>query len=46
MKLDALPFAVDQLTWSFVDMTNDGGRIALTWGKTMATTPFKAVAAR
>jgi hypothetical protein len=46
MKLDTLPFAVDQLTWSFVDMTNDGGRMAIMWGKTMASTPFKASAAR
>src|SRR5262245_35428433 len=45
MKVDTLPFAVDQLTWSFVDMTNDGGKLALTWGRAMATTPFKAVAA-
>ena len=42
MKVDTLPFAIDQLTWSFVDMTNDGGRMALMWGKTMASTPFKA----
>ncbi len=46
MKLDTLPFEVDQLTWSFLDMKNDGGRIALMWGKTLASTPFKAVAAR
>ena len=45
MKLDTLPFAVDQLTWTFVDMTNDGGRMAIMWGKTMASTPFKAGAA-
>jgi DUF2911 family protein len=42
MKVETLPFAVEQLTWSFLDMTNDGGRIALMWGKTMASTPFKA----
>lgn len=42
MKLDTMPFAVDQLTWTFVDMTNDGGKLALMWGKTMASTPFKA----
>ena len=46
MKLDKLPYDVDQLTWSFVDMTNDGGRMAIMWGKTMASTPFKAGAAR
>lgn len=46
MKLDTLPFAVDQLTWSFVDMKNDGGRLALMWGNTMASTPFTAVASK
>jgi len=44
MKVEALPFGVDQLTWSFLDMTNDSGRIALMWGKTMASTAFKASA--
>jgi hypothetical protein len=43
MKLDKLAYAVDQLTWTFVDMKNDGGRIALLWGNTMATTPFTVV---
>jgi len=42
MKVDALPFAVDELTWSFVDMTTDGGRMALMWGKTMGSVAFKA----
>ena len=42
MKVETLPFAVDQLTWTFLDMTNDGGRIALMWGKTLASAPFKA----
>jgi hypothetical protein len=46
MKVDTLPFAVDQLTWSFFDMTNDGGRIALMWGKSMASAPFKATEVR
>jgi len=46
MKVETLPFAVDQLTWTFIDMTNDGGRMAIMWGKTMASTPFKAGAAR
>src|SRR5581483_9580448 len=26
MKLDTLPFSVEELTWSFLDVTNDGGR--------------------
>jgi hypothetical protein len=42
MKVDTLPFAVDELTWTFVDMTNDSGKIALIWGKSMASTPFRA----
>lgn len=42
MKVETLPFAVEQLTWSFLDMTNDGGRVALLWGKTMASASFKA----
>ena len=42
MKVDTLPFAVEQLTWSFLDMTTDGGRVALMWAKTMASVPFKA----
>src|SRR5262245_9146892 len=43
MKVDTLTFAVAQLTWSFVDMTSDSGKFALIWGKSMATTAFKAV---
>ena len=42
MKVETLPFAVEQLTWSFLDMTNDSGRIALMWGKTMASAAFTA----
>jgi hypothetical protein len=42
MKVETLPFSVEQLTWSFVDMTTDGGRIAIAWAKTMASVPFKA----
>lgn len=44
MKLDKLPFDVDQLTWTFVDMKNNGGKIALMWGTTLASTPFTAIA--
>jgi hypothetical protein len=42
MKVEVLPFDVEQLTWSFVDMTAAGGRVALMWGKTMASAPFTA----
>lgn len=44
MPLQTLPFEVDQLTWTFLDMKNDSGRIALMWGKTLASVPFKASA--
>jgi len=44
MKLEKLPYAVDQLTWTFLDMTNTGGRLALMWGNTLASAPFTAVA--
>src|ERR1043165_4190218 len=44
MKVDTLPFSVEQLTWAFEDMTTDGGRMAISWGKTMASVPFKAQA--
>ena len=42
MKVENLPFGVEQLTWSFLDMTTDGGRVAVMWAKTMASAPFKA----
>jgi hypothetical protein len=42
MRVETMPFAVDQLTWTFLDVTNDSGRIALMWGKTLASTAFKA----
>ena len=42
MRVENLPFGVEQLTWSFLDMTNNSGRIALMWGKTLASASFKA----
>jgi hypothetical protein len=44
MKVETLPFAVDQLTWSFLDMTPDSGRLAIMWGRTLASAAFKASA--
>jgi hypothetical protein len=44
MKVETLGFGVEQLTWSFLDMTNDSGRLALLWGRTMASAAFKAIA--
>jgi hypothetical protein len=42
MKLETLPFSVEQFTIAFVDMTADGGRLAMMWDKTMASVVFKA----
>jgi len=42
MRVESLPFGVEQLTWSFLDMTNDSGRVALMWGRTLASASFKA----
>ena len=40
MKVDALPYSVEQLTWTFVDMTETGGRMSVMWDKTMGSVPF------
>jgi hypothetical protein len=42
MKLDTLAFSVDELTWGFVDMTANAGRMAITWDKVMASVAFTA----
>jgi len=44
MQVERLPFAVDQLTWSFLDMTNDSGRLAIMWANTVASARFTALA--
>ena len=41
MKVESLPYRVEQLTWQFVDMTNDSGRIALLWDRSMGSVAFK-----
>ena len=40
MTLTTLPFSMDQLTWTFTDMSDAGGRLAIMWDKSMATVPF------
>ena len=40
MKLETSPHAVDQLTWAFLDMSDQGGTIALEWDKMLATVAF------
>ena len=46
MTLSALPFSVDQLTWSFLDMSDAGGRLAIMWDTMMAAVPFAVGAAQ
>jgi hypothetical protein len=41
MTLATLPFAVDQLTWAFTDMTDAGGKMTIMWDKTAASVPFR-----
>ncbi len=41
MTLGALPFEVDQLTWEFTDMSDDGGKLMMMWDKSVASVPFK-----
>lgn len=40
MRVDTLPYQVEQLTWEFIDMTPAGGRMAVLWDRTMASVPF------
>ena len=40
MKLESLPHSVEQLTWAFVDMSEAGGAMAISWGNQMASVPF------
>ena len=40
MQLDTLPNAFDQLSWQFLNMDENGGRLALFWDKQMASVPF------
>src|SRR5437667_982233 len=41
MTVGTLPFSVDQLTWSFTDMTDAGGKMTIMWDKNVASVPFK-----
>jgi hypothetical protein len=40
MRVDALPYQVEQLTWEFTDMTARGGRMSIFWDRTMGSVPF------
>ena len=40
MSVSEAPFTFDQLTFSFVNMTQEGGTLALMWDNTLATVDF------
>jgi hypothetical protein len=40
MKVEGLPFSVDEFTIAFLDVTKTGGRLAVMWDKTMGSVGF------
>jgi hypothetical protein len=42
MKVEMIPSSIDQFTIVFIDMSADGGTLAMIWDTTMATVSFKA----
>jgi len=42
MKVETLPFSMDQFTIALIDVAVDGGKLAMMWDKTMATASFKS----
>ena len=44
MVLQPLPISFEQLSWQFLDVTPEGGRLALLWDRQMASVPFRVAA--
>ena len=44
MTLQPLPMSFEQLSWQFLDVTPEGGRLALLWDRQMASVPFQVAA--
>lgn len=42
MTVETLRSSVEQLTWAFLDMTSNGGEMAISWGHTSASVAFTA----
>ena len=40
MKLEMLPHSVDELSWEFLDMSDAGGLLAISWDRILASVPF------
>ena len=43
MTVSDVEFSIDQFTISFLDVTEEGGTLAMVWEHTMATIPFTVV---
>jgi hypothetical protein len=41
MKVETLPHSHEELSWEFLDMSDQGGTLALMWDKTMGSVQFK-----
>lgn len=41
MELSRLPHSFDQLSWQFLDMSAEGGRLAILWDDRIASVPFR-----
>jgi DUF2911 family protein len=41
MRVETIPFTIEQLTWGFTDVTPAGGTMRLWWDRNMASVPFK-----
>lgn len=40
MKVDQMSMSIDQLAWTFADVTATGGKLVLVWDTVIATAPF------
>jgi hypothetical protein len=43
MRVEQLPHSFDQLSWEFLDITAQGGLLALVWDRKLASVPFTVV---
>jgi hypothetical protein len=43
MRVETIPFSIEQLTWGFTDVSPAGGTLRLWWDRNMASVPFKIV---
>lgn len=41
MTVEKLPYSFDQLSWQFLDITDQGGRLAILWDRHLASVPFR-----